>query len=479
MITSIVNLNKVKACSKQFRFDAEYFKPEYLSVENKIKALKHVELRDCISLLTDYHANGSYESLRDNVKLLTERSYAYMIRTVDFEKDDYETGVIYVDEHAYNFLAKSKVFGTEVIVNKIGNAGKVYIVPPLKRPMTLGMNQFMLRSNKLSNNCFLYVYLTCKYGRLQLEQRITGAVPLSIDKESVKSVLVPCFDSSFQDFISHLMEIYFKYAEVSKQQYREAENTLLSELGLLNWKPKHSLCFVKKYSDTVTAERIDAEYFQPMYEEIVERIKQYKKGYKPLGEIVRVKDKNFQPKDDVTYRYIELANISANGNINGFIEALGKELPTRARRKVNEGDVIVSTIEGSLSSIALITKDLDNALCSTGFFVVNSEEINSETLLVLLKSPVGQLQLKKGCSGTILTAIGEDEFKRIILPDLRTEIQDDIKKKITEMYELKALSKRLLEIAKRGVEMAIEKDEESAEKWMLSKINKIGVKLNA
>lgn len=141
------------------------------------------------------------------------------------------------------------------------------------------------------------------------------------------------------------------------------------------------------------------------------KVKSYKNGYKPLGEIIRIKDKNFTPKDETAYKYIELANISANGNINGFIEARGKELPTRARCRVNSGDVIVSSIEGALSSIALVTDDLDNALCSTGFFVIDSDKINSETLLVLLKSSVGQLQLKKGCSGTILTAIGNEEFK--------------------------------------------------------------------
>lgn len=105
-------------------------------------------------------------------------------------------------------------------------------------------------------------------------------------------------------------------------------------------------------------------------------------------------------------------------------------------------------------------------LCSTGFFVVNSDKINSETLLILFKSPVGQLQLKKGCSGKILTAIGDDEFKRIILPDLPAGIQNDIKKKIKEMYGAKALSKRLIDIAKRGVEMAIEKSEKDAQDWI-------------
>ena len=61
-------------------------------------------------------------------------------------------------------------------------------------------------------------------------------------------------------------------------------------------------------------------------------------------------------------------------------------MPTRARRKVETNDIIVSSIEGSLQSCALIPEKYNNSLCSTGFYVINSDEINSETLLVLFKS---------------------------------------------------------------------------------------------
>jgi len=349
--------------------------------------------------------------------------------------------------------------------------------PSWEYPINSNQDIAKIETNELINPYYLTVFLNGKYGKSQTERLPIGSIQQHIFIWQLKGLLIFIAAKDFQNTIATLYAKSMKLLAVSEALYKKAVDTLLSELGLLNWKPKHRLSFTKKYSDTKASGRIDAEYFQPKYDGVVDRIKQYKKGYKSLAEIVKVKDKNFQPNDDVPYRYIELANISANGNINGFIEALGKELPTRARRKVNGGDVIVSTIEGSLSSIALIAKDLDNVLCSTGFFVVNSEKINSETLLVLLKSPIGQLQLKKGCSGTILTAIGDDEFKRVILPDLSADIQGNIKKKITEMYNAKALSKRLLDIAKRGVEMAIEKSEKAAQNWIDAELKKQGMEL--
>ena len=141
-------------------------------------------------------------------------------------------------------------------------------------------------------------------------------------------------------------------------------------------------------------------------------------------------------------------------------------MPSRARRKVAAGDVIVSSVEGSLESIAMIDVKHDGALCSTGFHVVNSQRFNSETLLVLLKSIVGQMQLKKGCSGTILTAINKEEFRKVILPIVSDETQAEIQRKVKEASELRRQSRELLERAKRAVEIAIEDGESVAVAWL-------------
>ena len=237
---------------------------------------------------------------------------------------------------------------------------------------------------------------------------------------------------------------------------------LLTELGLANWQPKHELSFVKNFSDTQRAERIDADYFQPKYDEIVDAIKDYAGGWDTLGNLARVKDTNFNPDAETEYKYIELANIGSSGEITGCMVEQGEDLPTRARRKVSAEDVIISSIEGSLDSIALITDEYDNALCSTGFHVVQSDALNSKVLLVLLKSIVGQLQLKKGCSGTILTAINKAEFDRIAVPKIKKEKQAEIEQKVHESFYLRKRAKDLLAHATRAVEIAIEQDEQAA-----------------
>ena len=90
-----------------------------------------------------------------------------------------------------------------------------------------------------------------------------------------------------------VIESIFKKANYlrlkSEQRYEKARTLLLSELCLTNWQPKHRLWFIKNYSDPQQAERIDAEYFQPKYEDIVKSIKSYAGAWDMLGDLVTVK----------------------------------------------------------------------------------------------------------------------------------------------------------------------------------------------
>ncbi len=80
-------------------------------------------------------------------------------------------------------------------------------------------------------------------------------------------------------------------------------------------------------------------------------------------------------------------------------------------------------------------------------------------------------------TGTSYPTITDEDILNFPLPKFDFKIQEEIKKKITEMYETKKLSKSLLKIAKRGVEIAIEKDEEEVENWINYELKKIGIEL--
>ncbi|MGI7234025.1 restriction endonuclease subunit S, partial [Campylobacter jejuni] len=318
---------------------------------------------------------------------------------------------------------------------------------------------------------YLTVFLNTHIGKKEIRRRARPSInQTNVNPEELKEIKIPIFPMEFQLEIQNLVKDSHKALEESKELYKKAEETLYLELGLDPKNPLQSLLDSKidhsikslnisirtlKESFLKTG-RLDSEYYQSKYEDIEKFIKSYPNGYDSFSSIINNKDTNFTPKNNENYSYIELANIGNNGNISEPISDLGKNLPTRARRIVSKGDVIISSIEGSLSSCALITQEFDKHLVSTGFFVLNSKLLNGETLLVMFKSQIFQEYLKKFPSGTILCAINKEELSKILIPKIDSTTQEKIAKYIQESFNLRKKSKQLLDNAKIKVEEQIQ-----------------------
>ncbi|MBS4072155.1 MAG: restriction endonuclease subunit S [Algoriphagus sp.] len=150
-----------------------------------------IEFGEIITVLTDYHANGSYQILKQYVELKETEDFAWMVRSTDFE-NNFENEFRFIDENAYNFLSKSKVFGGEIIMSKIGNAGNVYLMPRIDRPCSLAMNLFLIRLNeKKASTEFVFQYLKSYSGEFQIKSRLQGATTKTITKDNVRSIIIP------------------------------------------------------------------------------------------------------------------------------------------------------------------------------------------------------------------------------------------------------------------------------------------------
>ena len=75
-------------------------------------------------------------------------------------------------------------------------------------------------------------------------------------------------------------------------------------------------------------------------------------------------------KDEDEIRYVDISNVDSSGNLDQIAVLRFGEAPSRARRKVRDGDVIISTVRTYLQAIASIVHPPDNMVVSTGFAVV-------------------------------------------------------------------------------------------------------------
>ncbi|MDR2870006.1 MAG: hypothetical protein LBV04_06120, partial [Deferribacteraceae bacterium] len=295
---SEIKLSELIIDNEKYRFDSEFFQKIYIDTYTAIKKHSFKQLSALIDVLTDFHANGSYESIAQNFSLLDDPNYAYMVRSTDLEKSNYINDVKYVSEHSYNFLAKSKVLGGELLINKIGSPGRTYLMPTLNRPVSLGMNLFMIRlkNNSLVNNIFVWLFLNTSLGKHVINRKVNGTVPLTIDKEAIKSLPIPIVSVKFQKYLKHIVNRAESILNDSKALYSAAESRLLSALGMDNFTPSAEPVAVKSFSESFgTSGRLDAEYYQQKYDSLFHKIGKH--ACKRLGDLVKI-EKSIEPGSD-------------------------------------------------------------------------------------------------------------------------------------------------------------------------------------
>ena len=449
---SEVKWSYVKSHSDVVRFDSYYYTREFLSDENIITKQKNKTLKELKAELLSF---GAY-SLNNYVEY--KNSGIPFIRGVNMKDGVLDfSDILYIDNEAHNLLWKSEVKPNTILLSMSGTIGDVAIaMPEYKYPMNSNQDIAKITLKGGLNPFYLYAFLRSKYGQNFLKREARGSVQQHVFLSQMEMIRVPLLNTTFQNQIEQIVRAGHSSLSKSKSLYSEAEECLLAELGLKGWQPDNNPVNIKQLKESFLASgRLDAEYYQPKYEDYASFIRKYKGGVDTLGKVCTLNEKNFNPIENHEYKYIELSNIGNSGEITGCTTSIGVELPSRARRLVHTNDVIVSSIEGSLQSVALVTDDYDKAICSTGFYVVKSETINPETLLVLFKSEPMQNLLKQGCSGTILTAIGRNELQNIVMPKIRNEVQTEIATYVQKSISLRNEAKQLLESAKLKVEDAI------------------------
>jgi len=148
--------------------------------------MKTIRLGDYIELLTDYHSGGSYETLRNHTKILHKPDYGVYIRTLNFERNDFEKDLIYCDKDSYDFLEYSHLKENDVLMNKIANPGSVYLMPKVDYPATCAMNLFLIRFKGISQR---YMYYVMKNSESYIKNQAHGTATKTITKDEVRNLV--------------------------------------------------------------------------------------------------------------------------------------------------------------------------------------------------------------------------------------------------------------------------------------------------
>ena len=206
---------------------------------------KTVKLGD-ICLTTDYVANGSFKSLRENVKYLDEDGFAILVRLTDFTKG-WNGNYKYVSEDAYNFLSKSALYAGDLVISNVGEPGKTFLVPNLEQPMTLAPNSILVRPNDESlSTRFLKYFIDSRYGQELIRSIESGTTQRKFNKTSFRALECPLpplaeqqrivakLDAAFAEIDSAIKLVETKQAHTEKLKASLLDVSLTSDDAL--WK---------------------------------------------------------------------------------------------------------------------------------------------------------------------------------------------------------------------------------------------------
>ena len=118
---------------------------------------------------------------------------------------------------------------------------------------------------------------------------------------------------------------------------------------------------------------------------------------------------------DFEIQYVDISNVDSSGNIGEIVTYRFEDAPSRARRCVRDGDVILSTVRTYLQAIAQINNPPKNLIVSTGFAVIRPrpDVFDAQYCKYALRDPSFLAEVERRSVGVSYPAINASDLASI------------------------------------------------------------------
>lgn len=120
--------------------------------------------------------------------------------------------------------------------------------------------------------------------------------------------------------------------------------------------------------------------------------------------------------DTFAFNYIDIGSVKYGDGITQLQPMIFSEAPSRARRIVQENDVIISTVRTYLKAVAIISKFEAPQIVSTGFAVLRAYDVNPDFLYYAVLSDNFICKVEASSVGMSYPAINASEIMAFKIP---------------------------------------------------------------
>ncbi len=424
-----------------------------------VKSLRSIKLS---KLETSIQSFGAY-SLNNYVEYLD--SGIPFIRGINMNRDRIDfSNIVYITEKANRLLWKSEVKPLTILLSMSGTIGEVALASKTwKYPINSNQDIAKIHANSNFNSYYLYLFLAGKYGQDYLNREARGSVQQHVFLSQIENMDTPLFTAYFESICEKMVCDSQSFYEKSVNLYKYAEELLLNGLSLSNFQPDEQGINVKSLKDSfLTSGRLDAEYYQPKFDAMVQTVKQFE--HNKLANLVSIK-KSIEPGSaayqETGIPFYRVSNLTKFCLTKPDIHIDKHEYRDVIRPKK---DTILLTKDGTVGMAYKVEEDIDG-ITSGAVLHLNIKDkdiVLPDYLTLVLNSVVVQLQAERDAGGSIIQHWKPSEIEEVVIPLLDIEIQQKIAQLVQQSFQLKTESEKLLEDAKNLVEYAIENSEEKA-----------------
>lgn len=370
-----------------------------------------VPMNQFVSLVTDYVANGSFASLRANVEYKNEEDYAILVRLAD-NTNNFSGPFVYIDEDAYNFLSKSKLYEGDIVLSNTGSIGSIFKVPNLGKPMSLGPNSLLIRfDNQILANYFFYLF-DCDIGMKFLESITTVTTQPKFNKTDFRKLpmIMPPFDEQKQ------------IANYLDKKTVKIDATIAKNEELIQLLEEKRVALINQ----VVTKGLNPDV--PMKDSGVEWIGEIPEHWS-ISRLKFLINKNAQygancePEPDETkfdYRYVRITDIDDDASLKDNIVYLCKE--DAKGFVLKEGDILFARSGATVGKTYLYDSS-DGDCCFAGYlirYVPNKLLLNPKYLLYFSFSKSYTEWIKIVSTQATIQNVSADKYDNLIisLPDV-------------------------------------------------------------
>jgi type I restriction enzyme M protein len=458
-----IRYSEIIADDKGFRVDPEYYQQQYLELEKLLKS-KNAETLESISVsIINF---GAY-SLTNQINYLDEGVPFLNVGDIKENTINLSTAKLIDETLSKDLLHKSLVKDGQVlltIAGTIGNAAVAYKLPPATNSNQAIAN---ITLHKGISPFYISTFLNSYFGKSQTKRLIISNVQPNLLLTQVKQIQIVLLSDDFQKQIEKTVKSANAKLEQSKRLYAEAEEILLEELGLKNWRPPKESAAVKSFKESFgKSGRLDAEFYQPKYDALLRTISKSGFPVEQLGTLIEPITNGYDSREytEEGTPYIRVGDVK-NGRIDieGAVKIPVNIADVDKDVSLKLGDVLF-TRKGSFGNAAVVREDALHTIISSEIMLLRllpEKKIIPDYISLYLNSFLGYMQVERKVHGVAYYSISQPDLATIQIALPPKSVQSRIEKKIQESLSTLQESKRLLELSKRAVESAIEKGEKA------------------